>query len=337
MPDDPAGELAREVVEEQRRLVRSGFTRGVLDAARAALVERYEEFMRRRIERQTRVLREARAREPAPARPSPGLPAAAERVVVDEGPAERLTRVLEAYRRSRRGLRIRYYCLAVVLASALLCGACFSTLAEYLLFGVALLLGVGIHADPDGPWPLVDELAAAREPSAVGALAHAACEADPRMRSRAGAGLRQILPALTTDDRSHIDDDAMGALLRLLGSSHANTDLRLAILQSLRHVGGARAMPLVEGLARNAAPGIAAGELEARIHRRELAERATALRAAAMECLPYLERQAEADRQQGRLLRPAADPTDDTLLRPAPGAPGAPEEQLLRPIESDDG
>jgi hypothetical protein len=151
----------------------------------------------------------------------------------------------------------------------------------------------------------------------VGALAEALEFQDQKVGELAESSLISLLPRLKASDAGLLDAQQRNCLHRAL--SRKNSNLVVAILQSLEQIGDAEAVPYVQKLADG--HGLAARDVQ--------------IRTAAQHCLPYLQQLAEEQRVRQTLLR-ASDVTEvpiaapDTLLRPAAGVTVADPQELLR-------
>jgi hypothetical protein len=114
---------------------------------------------------------------------------------------------------------------------------------------------------------------------------------------------------MQASDASRLSDRQRDCLYALLYSS--DTELALAILKALEQIGDDRAVLYLEALT---------------------GSRDTAIREAAVACLPFLKARAEQHRLSQTLLRAsnAADTTPEHLLRPARGTGETDPQQLLR-------
>ncbi|HLK61098.1 MAG TPA: hypothetical protein VKU00_31335 [Chthonomonadaceae bacterium] len=129
--------------------------------------------------------------------------------------------------------------------------------------------------------------------------------------------LTRLLPRLQASDAGLLDDNARNRLNSALLKQSRNADFVLAALKALQQVGDARALPVVQKLA----------------NRTDRSAAAQSIRAAAQECLPFLELRAAQEQASQTLLRASgvnATPPD-TLLRPVQNPIQVPAEELLRP------
>ena len=132
--------------------------------------------------------------------------------------------------------------------------------------------------------------------------------------------LKRLLPQLQDGDAQAWTPQQYQMLLKLLPTKPPkDIELAICVLKALEQIGDARAIPFVTALA-NAPTGV--GTIR--------------IRAAAQECLPYLQQRAGEQKQAQMLLRPAhPHASGETLLRPAVQIPSStPEEQLLRPQQT---
>jgi hypothetical protein len=191
-------------------------------------------------------------------------------------------------------------------------------------------------------------LARARDPRAVSVLAIGCRDGDDETRAVCARGLKSILPGLQASDAQYVTDEGMDALIALL--KMADDDLLLAALKGLEQVGDSRAIPAVEALLEDSLEGGLVSSARQRWRHRARMRfvwkqylsgnppgpiREQEIQAAARSCLTYLRQRDEQERARQTLLRPAQSPENpaEVLLRPAAGAPSAPTEQLLRPVE----
>jgi hypothetical protein len=153
-------------------------------------------------------------------------------------------------------------------------------------------------------------LAAFDDVRIVGPLAEALQYGGADTRDAARRTLLRLLPKMQSSDASRLSDRQRDCLYALLESS--DTELVLAILKALEQIGDDRAVLYVEALT---------------------VSRDTAIREAAVACLPFLKARAEQQRLSQTLLRAsrAADTTPELLLRPARGTGETDPQQLLRP------
>lgn len=129
-----------------------------------------------------------------------------------------------------------------------------------------------------------------------------------------------LLARLTADDAELLTSEQLRTLRWLLNCREETTEMKVAILAALGHVGNADFLPVVQQLAKE--------------------RKDAAVRQAALECLPNLERIVEKQKVGETLLRASAEPAataPETLLRPAHGGDMAEHpEQLLRACEGAD-
>lgn len=133
-------------------------------------------------------------------------------------------------------------------------------------------------------------------------LAKVVLRADPRTSSIARLALRRLLAEVRAGDGPAIEPHGAEALAMLL--HRRDPDLSIAILGALEAVGATCALPAVRRYA---------------AHLPDAAPEAAFVRRALRRCIGRLEALVEAEREQGRLLRPAAGapPAGVELLRPA--------------------
>lgn len=132
--------------------------------------------------------------------------------------------------------------------------------------------------------------------------------------------LKRLLPKLHAGDAQAWTPQQYEALLKLLPTRPSkDIELAICVLKALEQIGDARAIPAVTALA-NAPTDV--GTIR--------------LRAAAQECLPYLQQRVAEQKQAQMLLRPAhPHASGETLLRPILCIPSStPDEQLLRPQQT---
>ena len=185
----------------------------------------------------------------------------------------------------------------------------------------------------------VDVLADQPDKRSIGALVDLLKCDDLATHRKAQKVLTAILPEMRASDAHLLSRKNREALNRYLGQSfeelgyrdirelfmdtkERETKFRLAILQAYQQAGDMEALPIVQRLAISEAKS-AAGKR---------------VRAAAVECLPYLKILIEKQSAQGSLLRGSAASSsavpDATLLRPASSQHGHSSADLLRPTES---
>lgn len=130
--------------------------------------------------------------------------------------------------------------------------------------------------------------------------------------------LTSLLSRLRASDAELLDTPARANLNRALTTHRRNIEFVLATLQALQQVGDATALPTVQKLAESRGRSAAAQRV----------------RAAAQECLPFLQQRAAQAQASQTLLR-ASDSLaipSDTLLRPAQsGNTPVEEKTMLRP------
>lgn len=226
----------------------------------------------------------------------------------------RETRAARLRQRRRVALGVMFVALAIYLAV--------STHGQFYHIWWMFNLGGGIWA--------ADQMAGARrdaattlrdagDPRAVGVLAIAARDGDPRVRIAAVDALRRLMPRLRASDAGYITSDQMAALIQL--GYGARMSVQVAVLQGLKQVGDERAVPLVKTL---------------------MADPREEVRREATECLEYVERRIQLQRESSTLLRASSGTSvaysTDNLLRPSSStAPEQHPEQLLRPGDRDAG
>jgi hypothetical protein len=169
---------------------------------------------------------------------------------------------------------------------------------------------------------LMQKLADYDDVAGVGALAETLEWPDPRVQEMAASALKRLLPQLRASDAHLLTRAQRACLYRCLTMSRVGRDgpLILAILQALQQVGDAAAIPHVRRLAES----------------KVLSPMQRKVRAAAEDCLPYLEVQASQQRASQTLLRASGQeklPAGD-LLRPAESANVTTPQELMRPAES---
>ncbi len=212
-----------------------------------------------------------------------------------------------------------------------------------LLFGLPAVMAVPLsilhyrrRGKRDALLASARRLAEAQDVAALPNLIGAYHIDTPAVRRLVVDGLIDLLPRVRASDRGLLSEAHQARLLGILRRRVENplykdvlgvfrpargkpVTLRVAILQALEQVGDAAALPVVQALADG--PARTQGE--------------KAIREAALQCLPALQQRAEEERAHGRLLRPAAAPEAETLLRAAGGAPGGEAEVLLRAADGD--
>jgi len=161
------------------------------------------------------------------------------------------------------------------------------------------------------------------------------------VRNLAKQSLIELLPTLRASDSSLLEPGERKVLLRQLtilpndpgyrdvkelfsrSAFRRELDFRLAILKALEQVGAEQELETVERLARS----IPSPQNPIKIPQE--------LRAAAQECLPYLQARANDQRASSQLLRASGFPalSGDDLLRPATSSLEAHPEQLLHAAE----
>jgi hypothetical protein len=152
----------------------------------------------------------------------------------------------------------------------------------------------------------------------VGPLAEALHFGHRPTRLAAERALVRLLPLLTAEHRDLLTGKQRADLYR--ASSGKNTNLTLAILPALKHIGDAAAIPYVEHVA------AWTGDSEQIVRARALAQ----------ECLALLRERAEEERNPKILVRAADAPRTGTesLLRAAGSARDEDGAQMLRASES---
>jgi hypothetical protein len=168
----------------------------------------------------------------------------------------------------------------------------------------------------------------------VGPLAEMLKIEDRHVRVRAGAALTQLLPRLQASDADLLNAAQRTLLCRVLAyplndlfrsdlvvlltrQTKPMADLQVAILKAFEQVGDGKALPVVERMA--------VGPAQTADQQR--------VKAAAVECLPFLQARAIREQAHQTLLRAssASEPNPDILLRPAGTATTTEAQELLRP------
>jgi hypothetical protein len=187
-------------------------------------------------------------------------------------------------------------------------------------------------------------LARTRDPRAVNVLALAHRSGDPATRAVAAKALLDVLPMLKASDAERITPDGMRALVAILSvrglqmTGLVDTGLIMAVLEALKQVGDARAIPAVERLIAMPRHINTLVRLADRWHYPPLGDSVRKVRTAAEECLEVLRARAQLEKDRNTLLRPAERPDDEEriLLRPAWGVPTGDDLTLVRPVWQDD-
>jgi hypothetical protein len=211
--------------------------------------------------------------------------------------------------------------------------------AAILAAGLSLVLALVVSAYWRGTRmrPAVRALAGSRDISTVGGLVDALLLEDGQNNRVASEALIELLPRLQASDAHFLNTQQRNKLCSVLSKSVDNVlykdvtvilgpaslskvakkravDLRVAILQAFQQVGDSQALPVVERLASGPAK----------------TPDQTAVRNAALECLPYLRERVSAEQAGRSLLRVAPQPGDAQLVRPAIGPVTHASQQLLR-------
>lgn len=154
----------------------------------------------------------------------------------------------------------------------------------------------------------------------VGALAEAMDYGDRVTRETAGCALCFLLPRMTANDASLLNEKHRVCLNHILDGKDAN--LMIAVLKAYEQVGDSRSLPSVRKLA--------AGQ--------SALFRSGVVQEAACACLPFLEARAEQEKAGRSLLRPSAVGAvqSDALLRPTETAGRSDPHQLLRAGQSEE-
>lgn len=186
---------------------------------------------------------------------------------------------------------------------------------------------------------LVDAVSKSRSVAHVPALVRALLAVSHEVRHVTAEVLIELLPALTAGDAGILGNEERRILLHYLAISPGDAgyralpelfsrkayqrelNLRLAIVKALEQVGGAGELPAMERLARGLPTMKSASPVP------------DDLKAAALECLPFLRQRADEKRAEEQLLRAssASSLPNDTLLLPASAQSDAAPELLLRP------
>ncbi len=153
--------------------------------------------------------------------------------------------------------------------------------------------------------PLIDRLGPGRKGRSV--------------RRMVRQALTNLLPRLKASDASLLTARQKGRLVRHLAQLalfQRDKEFQIAILRALEQIGGAEALPVVEGMT----------------HRTPRWADQVQVHDAAVECLQYLRQRASEEESHRTLLRSAdRDVSDDRmLLHPAGGTPAADPDVLLR-------
>jgi len=186
-------------------------------------------------------------------------------------------------------------------------------------------------------------LARTRDPRAVNVLAVAHRSGDPATRAVAAKALAEVLPMLKASDAERITPEGMRALIAILnirGTGVAgliDMGLILAVLDALKQVGDARAIPAVERLIAMPYFINVIVRISERWHYRAIGDSVRRVRSSAEECLEVLRVRAKLERDRNTLLRPAerSDGEERVLLRPAMGVPLGQDLTLVRPAYPD--
>jgi hypothetical protein len=226
----------------------------------------------------------------------------------------------------RTWLRREYGCAGVLAAAA--CGAVAAAVLgglrshdpdagwfASLWFAIAALLGLWSMTRLRRVWRL-------REIGEIDTLARlldGVSPLDAGLRRDTLTILRHLLPRVDERDAPDFTWSRIATLVRLLNAADTPTDVRMAALSALRYVGNEYAAGQVAAMAN--------GPAQTRDER--------ALRRRARRLLPEMRERLEKRRAVETLLRPAAPPDEDMLLRPAEGAPTGDPTLLLRPMDVD--
>lgn len=149
---------------------------------------------------------------------------------------------------------------------------------------------------------------------------------DSKRREEVRNAIKILLPQMKASDARLVTPAMrqtlhiwLGSWENLVGRTAFPDDLRIAALKALEQVGDAKSIPIVERLAQ----------------RLPRTDSETAVRKAALECLPMLRANCGEVDAARTLLRAAhaEDARPDTLLRPANGAAQTASRDLLRGAE----
>jgi hypothetical protein len=191
-----------------------------------------------------------------------------------------------------------------------------------VLFGAATV-SIGALFDYLGRPPRYPEvvrlLRGAKDPRLYGVLSRAALDEEPALQQMATDYLLRVLPHVRPEYGDLLGHDEVGAVAELLLQS-VDAELAVKLIVAVERTRDLRFERHIGRIARADCP---SGQ----------DERA---RGAAESCLKVLERHRQELREQARLLRPAEDPDESSLLRPA-GSDDEPEGMLLRPAGSGEG
>jgi len=167
-------------------------------------------------------------------------------------------------------------------------------------------------------------LARTRDPRAVNVLAVAHRSGDPATRAVAAKALAEVLPMLKASDAERITPEGMRALIAILnirGTGVAgliDMGLILAVLDALKQVGDARAIPAVERLIAMPYFINVIVRISERWHYRAIGDSVRRVRSSAEECLEVLRVRAKLERDRNTLLRPAERPDGEERVRLRP-------------------
>jgi hypothetical protein len=202
-----------------------------------------------------------------------------------------------------------------------------------VVFGALLMLGTGMCAIPGvrsyrRRGALLRALDESRDVRQVGDLVRILKLTSTPVRNLAKQQLIHVLPRLQASDAPRLGGEERSILLRHLAISPRDTgyrditeifshsayrrevEFRLAILKAMEQVGGERELPVVERLSRGVPSVTSASWVPAEV------------RAAAKECLPFLQARIHEQRESAQLLRASSRQS---------AAPG----ELLRPTSSE--
>lgn len=220
-----------------------------------------------------------------------------------------------------------------------------------LLFGVAVVSlscagWLGLFIPTRARRTLLEVLRTLNDPRFLGSMltilvpngvteVKASVTLDTYVRKTIIAVLLKMLPFVRQEHRAYITPAQMRTLLTLLWQSRTHVALAVAILRALQHIGDESAFPTLHLLA-------ARNDRDDRnnpmmqtlwgANRGVVAEEA-------INCLKYLQTQADARRQSHVLLRASSQSHQegqDNLLRPAIGDSNRDPDELLRPLKHSD-
>ncbi len=194
-----------------------------------------------------------------------------------------------------------------------------------LAAGLSWFLYTLAHIMADWSWDarhisrLREMVAALDDPRAVGCLLEIMA-AYPEIADVSHAALERLLPSMSQDQGWDLSRRQFRSLADVLAPwSEAPYALKETVLEALARISDYESIEVVREVATREGDASHDGELaaRARVH------------------LPAMRERLAAIERTGDLLRPAQSPRDDTLLRPAGGAPAAHEERLVRPADED--